>query len=77
MAGDNLMRSKRMRVLMPSTSGRDYVTTAQIHKSGRDVVEITNISGMPEDLILGVSPERIIGKKRSGRRARRMKGGRA
>ena len=66
-----------MRVLMPATNGRDYITTACIKASTGETVTIGNISGMPTTLEMDVAASRVIGRKRSGRRGNRMKGGRA
>ncbi len=71
------MRSKKMRVLMPATNGRDYVTTANIKRVEGPTVTLTNISGMPSTLEMDVAASRVIGRKRSGRRGNRVKEGRS
>ena len=71
------MRSKKMRVLMPATNGREYVTTAIIKSTDGPTVTLTNISGMPRSLEMDVPGTRIIGRKRSGRRGNRARGGRS
>lgn len=75
MEGTGQMRSKKMRVLMPATNGRDYVTTADIKSSGGSIVTLHNISGMPSTLEMDVAASRVIGRKRSGRRGNRAKRG--
>lgn len=69
------MRSKRMRVLMPATTGRDYITTANVNSRPGGSVELSNISGMPSSVTIETTPDRILGRKRSGRRGQRTKTG--
>ena len=67
-----------MRVLMPASGGRTYITTANVTPAKAGRVTLSHISGMPTDLQIETTTDRVLGRKRSGKRGgRRMKGGQA
>ena len=69
------MNSKRMRVLMPASGGRSYVTTAHVQGLPGGSVRLSNISGLPKSLTIDTNSDNVLGRKRSGRRGTRRMGG--
>ncbi len=67
------MKTKRVRVRMPSTGG-DYWTAGDMLGGDDETVTVGNIAGFPEDLVVGIPRHRVV-RKRSGKRGKRTRGG--